>query len=782
VRQKNTLLIGAFLLQAYLFPAFGQEYTFITNLKKSLDRFYNTQRNHTIILSFHQPKYMPGDTVFFHGFIVNGSTRKIDNTKKNVTLKLIGPGNKVFVFNKFLFEAGQCSNQFILPRDLSMDVYKLIGFTDEMMDEKYVPQFLYDRDFVIGGEKVKSSDSFSNLQYFVEGGNLMEGLRNKLVAVTSMKNESARIIRRDGLVVADAIIDNFGSASFSFVPEINEEYFIQSGGNRATIKQAKNSGISLSITTEKKESMDVLLQTPNDALTHQDFYLVLSQLGDIFYSKKINFETTVQQHVSVPLTHGKTGLFRLTLFSSTYEVIAERVLGIEPEKIEVEIMLSKDSFNTRQAVHTSISIKNDRSFSGKPSFTMSVFSKALFEEEKHENSTLGSLSENNINLMLWPEVFSEMPPEVQQNFLIASLAKVTPWSDILSYTNNAVSHANGRRDGSSYFKGRAVYAADSRPVPDSSFITFYLNKNDFIYGTYTNKGGLFMFPLFMNFGDEEIFFSIESKGRTLKDAKLEIDEGPVGKKWTATTEKLSMDPYVNFIKQQRQISKSYTYYDNDDIKKMPQEQVDPQDEWEGDYTVELEKFEPFFSMQEVLTNILPGVQYKPREERIRVFLKHTAAFASANPLYVIDGVMTNNTSYFLSLDPAQIAKIILLRSDQKLSRFGTLGKNGILVIVSKFPDPKSIPRSEKTIFITGQTLPIPFHLPHYTQDTNNRKPDLRCSLYWGSFSRQQAAKVNFFVGDATGIFKIRVEGLTDEGVFFSKEVSFAVFYKRLAIK
>jgi hypothetical protein len=772
--QKKYQLIGIIYLLASFSSCFAQQYRLADKVQKSLDQFYTAARRQSIILSFHQPEYMPGDTVFFHGFIVNPLTHQLEKGKKITTLKLIGPENKTYLINKFLFEAGQCANQFVLPEDLKPNIYKLIAFTDDMADDAHLSSFLYQSHFTVGSEKVLTLEPLPTLDCFAEGGSLVAGVMNKLVAVSGLKNVSAQLITRQGLTVAVDTTDSFGYASFHFIPQANTEYLVRVRDLEKVIYVDRTTGVSLAIEEQRKGFVDVLLQAAGADYLAQDAYLVLSRFNRIYFSTNINLKSEGQLKISIP-TADESGLFRLTLFSASQTVIAERLIGIEPRPVEINVTFDKDSFNTRELVQAFISVRGREKFPLEASLAVSVYKSDLFLPEILKNARGANRLPGNLNAMLLPEFFFKIPGKTQNNFLIANLNNVISWPDIFTDVNPSSGAIVTRKEGSFYFRGKAIYTATSQPVADSSFVTFYLSKNDFTYGVYTRPNGSFTFPYFKDFGDEEIFYSIESNGKILPAARIEIDEVTTNATWEAPTEQMRDDPYVNFQRQQRRVKKSYTYYHPSILQEARPEY---EDEWIGDYTIDLSKFEPFLSMQEVLTNVVPSVQYKQREERIRVFLKHTSAFASANPIYIVDGVMTNSTSYFLSLNPAKVSKITIFRSAEKLNRFGVLGKNGIIIIESKSPQPAKIPRSERTIFIKGRNRGVPFHLPDYTQNTITTYPDLRCSLYSNSLFTDGQASVKFFTGDATGTFDMMIEGFTKDGSLFSRQGHFKVFYKR----
>src|SRR6185436_14364047 len=109
------------------------------------------------------------------------------------------------------------------------------------------------------------------------------------------------------------------------------------------------------------------------------------------------------------------------------------------------------------------------------------------------------------------------------------------------------------------------------------------------------------------------------------------------------------------------------------------------------------------SMQEIVIEILPRVVYsKPKGKvnirmNVEVWGETKHELSKGTPIYIIDGVMTNDSEFFLSLNPADLDKIKLLWSVEKRRVLGALGANGVVLvetrnpaIASKIPDTHSL--------------------------------------------------------------------------------------------
>jgi len=193
----------------------------------------------------------------------------------------------------------------------------------------------------------------------------------------------------------------------------------------------------------------------------------------------------------------------------------------------------------------------------------------------------------------------------------------------------------------------------------------------------------------------------------------------------------------------------------------------------------MQKFELLPSMKEVLGNFVQAVKYKniKGEEGVRVFLKEKGYYATEDPVYIIDGIMTDNTEYFLNLDPSIVSKISVLRSNATLHRYGAIGRNGIIVVDTEILNhAEDMPRTARSLLITGINQSLDFNS---TPNWNDLIPDIRSCLYWNPeliLDGSNNGHVALTTSDATGTFTLIVQGFTDTGipVFYSKnfEVTF----------
>jgi hypothetical protein len=329
-----------------------------------------------------------------------------------------------------------------------------------------------------------------------------------------------------------------------------------------------------------------------------------------------------------------------------------------------------------------------------------------------------------------------------------------------------------------YLEGRALLKS-GEPVPNTSLITFYLHRSDFIYSVNTNKDGYFTFPLFKEFESEEIFYSISHNGFSLVDATLSlIDYSLPDVAWNSGLLVSGSNPYGTYTYEREIIIDSYEHYLAKRSENMTR--VGDSDDWSAEIVVEMDKYEPFKSMTEVFVNVVPMVRYKKTKagETLRVFLQKTAMLATESPLFIVDGIMTDNFEYVMSLNPTLLERIGVLRSEYELARYGDLGAHGIIFIETSVPDHSGIlPRTSRTINVTGISS---FEKVNTNQFFNfsshdERVPDLRPVLYWYSGKpADEKLNVKFITSDDVGKYILQIYIVDQNGVLHTASSAFQV--------
>ncbi len=750
------VLIGCPLLIAMSWLA-----DFPSMLQRQFKTFVDQRGRVDVHIIFNQPRYVGGDTVFMKAYLSHGEQQRLQAGKRIVNVQLVSPQRSILLHERMVSNEGIASGQFVLPENLLPGYYSLLAYIDDPGDGISTPVNQF--DLQVAGEK-EMRIRRNAVELFAEGGSLPAGVRTKVVARLS---GHARLVKASGAIIAELSPDSNGLATVYITPVAGETYIAEAGIDNSRL-ETLTEGVGLQVENTGHRSFDVRVQpSPGSHWARESLFAVISSPTSLVYSKEIKFDGDSAVRFSVPWPDNTMGLGRVTLFSDKGVQIAERLVWVEPTSINVRVKTDAKEYGVRKAVRAELEIGDVRGVSASAEFTVSVYKEELFGDMGSRTFERQFLGDTRLKR-------NESPNEsLSLDELVTRSWNSFAWDDVINAAPTRSTQPNLY-----YFRGK-VLSRSGKTIPDSTAISFFLNKNDFVYVIYTKKNAEFEFPLFMDFGSDVLYYVIRSRGKENRDAYLAASPLPEpAQSPAATLEGTETDPYFAYTRARKPILKSYAYYAGNGHKEPPLD-VDLSEFDDADISVDVQKYKKFSSMSEVLVEVVPALRQKKVGDKnaVRVFMQDVAMFGAADPLYFIDGVITDSTDYFLSLDPDRLAQIKVLRSQKTLRRFGDLGKNGIVVVQNRTPDPSIVPRGKRTLAITGVSTPFAFHSPAYNAAANSMIPDLRAALYWNAHIKtgeDGKASFTFFTSDVTGSFVVVVDGVTSSGQPFSRKAQFNV--------
>jgi hypothetical protein len=324
--------------------------------------------------------------------------------------------------------------------------------------------------------------------------------------------------------------------------------------------------------------------------------------------------------------------------------------------------------------------------------------------------------------------------------------------------------------------GRAVFSNTNLPIPNQSEIIFYLQRNQIFYQVITSPEGLFNLNLLDVYGEDELFFTAETKeGEIIENFKIEwsnAEEVSLAKARKSTQTK-EVDALADFTRKTSLIEKSYGIFTTN-LDTIANQDASGLSTFEKSYmladdVILFAEYKLFPTMTESIKEIINPLRTitigKKKEVKIKSLNK---AVATGEPLYIIDGIATKNTEFFLSLKTSDLVSIKIFRNSKKLARLGFIGKNGIVMVQTKSGNTRE--GVKKDNLITGLQMPVRFSTPNYDNIAKSLKPDFRSTIFWApsiSTDSNGKAKVEFYTSDDVGTLQIRIDGFSRNGVPFT---------------
>jgi hypothetical protein len=201
-----------------------------------------------------------------------------------------------------------------------------------------------------------------------------------------------------------------------------------------------------------------------------------------------------------------------------------------------------------------------------------------------------------------------------------------------------------------------------------------------------------------------------------------------------------------------------------------------------DHVVNFSEYYIFPTMEETIREIIPLLQHRKvnKQEVVKLYLQDIDRTGYNEPVFIIDGIMTNHSGYFLSLAPTDVLRVGLINTQVKMDYFGVIGSSGIVVVETRIPGhSKSILRGNNILKVKGLNRAVSF--PQKLQEHSGREriPDLRSTLFWAShLSTNESGNlpVTFSTSDDSGRYTMVIEGITNDGRPFFHQLEFEVRY------
>jgi hypothetical protein len=186
------------------------------------------------------------------------------------------------------------------------------------------------------------------------------------------------------------------------------------------------------------------------------------------------------------------------------------------------------------------------------------------------------------------------------------------------------------------------------------------------------------------------------------------------------------------------------------------------------------------TIQEVFFELIPGVIIREGKSGYEMKITNplTGVYYNEPPLVMIDGVIINDLSVLIDLNPESVEKVEVVKTPYLI---GDLILHGIVNVITRSGNFSNITMPDFAVLLPYRVIDKSYtiSLPDYSADKNrlSRKPDLRNTLYWNPSVKTEIngeAEIEFWTSDLPGIYTINIQGISTTGKKVSLQKSFSV--------
>ena len=816
------LAIAFCITTAFTFTQEGKNLT--EKIIKKLENYRMNTPQEKVYLHFDKPYYMAGETMWFKGYLFDGTSHKIDSISRVMYVDLIDEITGKTITSRILHCDGSTFGDIALPDSLEEGVYQIRAYTNYMRN--YSEEFFFHQDFKIYQGSIKNRLTDSNalkmteaadVQFFPEGGNLVVGLDSRI-------GFKALNILGKGVDIQGFVLDNtkdtvvafqseyLGMGVFNYTPEIQKTYTAFVKQNDGKYRQfglpiAYEQGFTMAVDNiSNKEKVKVFISnnSPKPADKSSEIVIVAHQRGQLCFMAKGN-EAQKAFAVSIPKNKiPDDGLVQITLINAKGEPLCERlVFNNQNEQINLKITLDKANYKIREKVTVNLEATDAK---GKPvegNFSVAVTDASQVIADPHQENLLTYLLlSSDVSNLSGTDYYSALRGNIEQPayYFDKENANANRHLDVLMMTQgwrrfiwrdlmlDKEPKITNLLETGLEVSGKAI--RPNGKIADKVTLTLMIkngkNYPQFQMGTTDSLGNYRFYGLDFSDSTQILVQGMKQNG---------------GKNLDVTINPLNLSPKVKIVKVPYN-PMEFNTQDLAEFLKKANEALELEkklklnkDQMLQEVVVKGKKYEEpdsrkiygrasnSIKVDQILcagaTNVfqmiqgrVPGVQVSPDGQgSFNVIIRGVSSFmGSSAPLFLLDGMQVDASS-FASINPCDVDVIDVLKGADA-SIFGSQAGNGVIAILTKRGGNNYNYSKDAASGVTirkrmGYNVAREFYAPKYDVNIPDHvRPDFRSTLHWQPNVRTDAggkASVTYWNTDAKATMRVIAEGVSTQG-------------------
>ena len=829
-----------FLSLSFVLPSESLKKRVLNQIKS----FYTAFPIEKVYVHTDKPYYVLGENIWFKAYLLNGMNHKFEAPSKNLYVDLVNPEGKVVESVTLRNSSEGIAGDFALDNETGTGIYILRAYTKNM--QNFPDHFIFQKEIRVYDklEQVGKNDDSSQvapkqgisafeINFFPEGGDLVNGLRSKV----GFKAVGAN---GDGIAVAGKVFDadgnfitvfksiRFGLGYFSVTPEAGKKYraeITHNGINKAFwLPEVKAEGYTLKYTPGTNEKLQVTIQS-SQAGGLKDALLYGHSRGISFVAESVAAAVDKATY-EIPTESLSEGIVHLTLFSREGIPVCERLVYItKPKensrlitktdqsvygnrsKVKLELQIEGDEeFIDLEGADLSVSI-TDQSLVANQPYCLDIQSYLLLTSELRgrieQPSYYFDSSNKGVGFLLdllmmtqgwrrfaWDQLLSEDPPAIQ--FLPEQ-----------SFTISGQTTKIGEAD--KPLRAKVFFNTLDESLLTGEVITEEDGKFAFTGLTFTDTTTVI---LKANRHREPKNNKRKNKGSVAnssgnRNVAIQLDKPQIPKinrEWATPFYYQPGETIRQYLKTQQNIATVDSNYRQWTIeldavtveaRKVDEKEQDRQIAQlykRPDERLVLDSLGPvaysYPSVFDLIKNRFAGVQVYGEYPNQQAIIRGASSLTGSNAaLFVLDGVIISNEGAN-SITMQDVAYIDILKSNSTAAIYGSRASNGVIAVYTKKGAERSIsPYSAPRVGLIdfehpGYYKARQFYQPNYDQKLpEHTKPDLRTTLYWNPKVRTDKtgnAQLDFYTDDKKSTYQVDVQGVAKNGAPLRARINFVV--------
>lgn len=762
-----------------------------------------------VYLSFDKPFYAVGETMWFKAFLADATTHETDTISAVLYVDFIEEAsNRLIAQQKLKISESSAFGSF--PTEGSKSGRLLVrAYTNWMRN---VPADFHFNTVIQLLDVNKSSNItpskpvINNLQFFPEGGNLVDGLPcNVAFKATDDVGKGIAIkgiiTDETGATVATLTDDFNGMGRFTFKPEIGKKYGakVETSSKTFDLPQVLPNGLSLTIDNSKVDMpirlFAYLNYTPEKM--PNSFTILAHQRGKVGFANQVLVKDKATFKTfkgTIPRTNfEEEGIVTITIFDDAGMPIAERLVFVAHKKrqLTVNVKTNKTTYNKREQVTVDVETTDAEGKATAANISFGVLNSdkigtPQYAEDLRSYLLLRSDLKGTIE---YPAFYFEDTTAKSRrgldNLLMTQGWRRFVWSEILTKSLDSVAFLPDFG-----LTATGVATKNKKPMSEVSLLVSVINKtegNRFHY-TKTDKNGRFLLNN-LSFTDTttlKVKTANLSKDYTIDFPKEKNTPSVIAdlakqietKMLFANAPTDNIKAYLDAAKLDLEGEKSRVERSIDldavEIKAKKKEKFDPRVIYTAEKTYEIKDGDTYGGIMFDWLRLEANLDIIETADGDIFFKPFRGSLRQGKPLLVIDGSPTNDLQMLRAIFVNEVERVDINRIGTGGFFDPTEGAEGMIHIMTKAgnPDYYKNRKTDETSTIPstvlmGYSIAKQFYIPNYDdKKPAHQQPDHRSSIYWSPMIKTDKTgktTVSFFTTDDAATMRILVEGLDKTG-------------------
>jgi len=635
----------------------------------------------------------------------------------------------------------------------------------------------------------------TDVQFFPEGGRLVNGLRSKVAFKATLANGNSadikgRIVDQSNKDIADIQSVHAGMGVFALLPVAGNKYtaiLTDNFGteNRYNLPVADNEGYVLGVNHTGSDSITVRITASTSLITGKEVALIALQNGVVRYTTKIKLD---QPSISTKIGEKRfvTGIVQFTLLSSEALPLAERLLFVNHhDQLKLNIITGKAAYAKREKVDLQFKASGDDGQAIQGNFSVVVTDENKVKIDEDAENTIYSdllLTSDLKGRIENPNYYfnNESDEKVRHlDYLLLTQGwRRFNWTDLKENKLPALIYNAQKSIG---VIGK-IATHGGKPVPYGKVTLFASTpQGPVLVDTTADANGNFVINDLDFTGDVKAVVKAQNaKSKDNVDITLIVPPRPVYNSLYAKPNDNLSEAITNYL---INTQKRFDAMDNGLLNKMimlnevkvTESRSSKKFVVDGsaklgigpaDIVVKNENLTRYTSLIQAFYG-MAGISVQGN----KIFrVGRGASFGGNRPMLIQVNGMAFAPEMLSAIAPADVEGIEILKSNYNLAVYGDAGSSGVIEITLKKGSSVGGRLNLTSVgrqIVKGYSVQREFYSPEYDKaDKRHAEADVRSTIYWNPnfvTDAEGKATLSCFTADQPGTYRVVAEGIDIDG-------------------